>query len=177
MQGASQPRQSGEGGAKPQVQTSPRCRLQFSHQSKLPPQMKQMSESLSSQPLQGEHCPTPPPPSEPSAHAQPLPGGTGQKFPCSQEFRQKPQLLLLTSRPYKVLFRHHGLGCGTWRKSCPEAQTVVSQYPPCPDRMENFRKVKDAIVSVLFLTHVLAFNILLVTGNLGLGAVSNTGPT
>ena len=40
MKEASQRRQSREGGAKPQVQTSPRCRLQFSHQSKLPPQME-----------------------------------------------------------------------------------------------------------------------------------------
>ena len=43
--------------------------------------------------------------------------------------------------------------------------------------MENFSKIKDAIVPVLFLTNVPAFNILLVTGTLGQGAVSNTGPT
>lgn len=112
---------------------SHRCRLVLDADSNSPTKAScllrwnQMSESLSSEPLQGEHRATPPPPrSEPSAHVQPLPGGTGQKVPRSQEFRQKAQLLLLTSGPYKVLFRHHGLGCGTWRKSCPEAQTAFS---------------------------------------------------
>ena len=136
-----------------------------------------MSESLSSQPLQREHPHPPPRSTEAICPCTPPPWRIWAESPTLSGFQAEPQLLLLTSRPYKVLFRYHGLGCGTWRKSCPEAQTVISQYPPCSDPMENFSKIKDAIVPVLFLTNVPAFNILLVTGTLGQGAVSNTGPT
>lgn len=142
-----------EGGAKPQVQTSPRRRLQFSTKASCLLRWNQMV-ALSSEPLQEGTAPPPPPMMSHLLCATP-PWRNWAESPTLSEVQAESQLLLLTSGPYKVLFRHHGLGCGTWRKSCHQHR-LLSQYPPCPESHGKPPQVKGA-VSDLVLTTVPAF--------------------
>lgn len=78
---------------------------------------------------------------------------------------------LLTSGIHGVLLK--GEVCEHLQQSCQEIQAAASQYQACPTPRDDFRKIKGAVVLVLWSAHVLIFKTFLVTGTQGLVAAFN----